>query len=63
MWELEVEAFNRILTPKKRLFVVPRSGHHSLYRDDELIDVAVRECVGWFTTYLRDKEEVTANAL
>jgi uncharacterized protein len=63
MWELEVEAFKRILTPKKRLFVVPRSGHHSLYRDDELIEVAVRECTTWFSAHLGDEKEVTADAL
>jgi pimeloyl-ACP methyl ester carboxylesterase len=63
MWELEVDAFNRILTPKKRLFVVPRSGHHSLYRDDELIEVAVRECTNWFTAHLADTKEVPANAV
>jgi pimeloyl-ACP methyl ester carboxylesterase len=62
MWELEVEAYNRIMTPKKELFVVRRSGHHSLYRDDELIQLAVRACVDWFTTHLATKE-VTANAL
>ena len=56
MWELEVDAFNRILTPKKRLFVVPKSGHHSLYRDDELIEIAVRECTEWFTAHLLDDE-------
>jgi len=52
MWELEVEAFKEILTPKKRLCVVPRSGHHSLYRDEELIQLAVRECADWFGSYL-----------
>jgi uncharacterized protein len=62
MWELEIEAYNRIATPKKELFVVPRSGHHSLYRDDELIQLAVRACVDWFTIHLAPKE-VTANAL
>jgi uncharacterized protein len=62
MWELEVEAYNRILTPKKKLFVVPRSGHHSLYRDDELIQLAVGACVDWFEAHLSEKE-VTANAL
>jgi pimeloyl-ACP methyl ester carboxylesterase len=63
MWELEVDAFNRILTPKKRLVVVPRSGHHSLYRDDEPIELAVRECTSWFAAHLSDTKEVTADAL
>jgi len=63
MWELEVEAYRRILTPKKRLFVVPKSGHHSLYRDDELIEVAVRECTSWFRGHLAHGKEGTAHAL
>jgi alpha-beta hydrolase superfamily lysophospholipase len=52
MWELEVEAFNQIATPRKRLVVVPRSGHHSLYRDGELIDKAASECSEWFAEHL-----------
>jgi uncharacterized protein len=52
MWELEVEAFQQIATPKKRLVVMPRSGHHSLYRDGALIDKAAAECAAWFAEYL-----------
>lgn len=52
MWELEIEAFQRIATPKKRLVVIPRSGHHSLYRDGALIEMAAGECAAWFAEHL-----------
>jgi pimeloyl-ACP methyl ester carboxylesterase len=63
MWELEIDAFNRIMTPKKKLFVVPRSGHHSLYRDDELIQVAVNQCTSWFEKHLIEQQEIVVDVV
>ena len=52
MWELEIEAFAAIPTPKKHLSIIPRSGHHGLYRDRERIDLVAKECAEWFGRWL-----------
>lgn len=52
MWELEIAAFNQILSRKKRLEVVGRSGHHGLYRDTDRITLVAEECGGWFKRWL-----------
>jgi dienelactone hydrolase len=52
MWDLEIEAFEAILTPEKRLFVIPRSTHHSLYRDKAHLELAARQGADWFRAHL-----------
>jgi pimeloyl-ACP methyl ester carboxylesterase len=47
MWELEVRAFQAILTPKKELSVVQRTSHHDLYRDQEKLRGVAEVCGGW----------------
>jgi len=52
MWNLEIEAFHAIPTPKKRLEVISKSGHHGLYRDEERIRAVALECGSWFRQWL-----------
>jgi uncharacterized protein len=52
MWDLEVDVFNAIPTPGKRLVVVPGSGHHDLYRDPAKLQLAATACRSWLTTHL-----------
>ena len=52
MWDLEIEAFASIPTPKKHLRVVEKSGHHGLYRDRERIQEIAEECADWFAQWL-----------
>jgi fermentation-respiration switch protein FrsA (DUF1100 family) len=52
-WELEIEAFNRIRTPKKELRVAQTDkAHHGLYRDQDLIGEIADECAAWFVRWL-----------
>lgn len=52
MWDLEIEAFTRIPTPKKHLEIVERSGHLGLYRDEERIRKVARTNAEWFVRWL-----------
>jgi uncharacterized protein len=52
MWDLEIAAFDAIPTPKKQLQVVPRSGHHGLYRDEATIRGVAMDCAKWFGRWL-----------
>ncbi|MTD57049.1 alpha/beta hydrolase [Amycolatopsis pithecellobii] len=52
MWDLEIEAFHQIRTPKKQLEVVPAKGHHGLYRDKDKIGEVAGECAKWFSRWL-----------
>jgi hypothetical protein len=52
MWDLEIDAFAKIPTPKKRLNVVKTTGHHGLYRDTELISGVGADCARWFAEWL-----------
>ena len=52
MWDLEVDAFNAIPTPRKRLLVVPGTGHHDLYRDPDRLRCAAEACRDWLAKHL-----------
>jgi fermentation-respiration switch protein FrsA (DUF1100 family) len=52
MWDLEVRAFNDIPTPRKELHVVPRTGHHDLYRDTAKLDALARRSAAWLRSNL-----------
>jgi fermentation-respiration switch protein FrsA (DUF1100 family) len=52
MWDLEVDAFNAIPTPRKRLVVIPETGHHDLYRDPAKLRLAAAACRDWLTIHL-----------
>jgi dienelactone hydrolase len=52
-WDLEVEAFNRIRTPKKELRVAQTDkAHHGLYRDPQLAGDIAADCAAWFVRWL-----------
>jgi fermentation-respiration switch protein FrsA (DUF1100 family) len=52
LWDLEIEAYNRIPTPRKRLVVVGDSTHMTLYSDVSLLEQAARAATDWFTEHL-----------
>jgi uncharacterized protein len=52
MWDLEIAAFHEIPSPKKRLRVVERTGHHDLYRDPNRLQEVADDCRDWFVAHL-----------
>jgi alpha-beta hydrolase superfamily lysophospholipase len=52
MWDMETEAFNAILTPKKKLVVLPSISHMSLYGNVSKVEIAARETIPWLQAYL-----------
>jgi fermentation-respiration switch protein FrsA (DUF1100 family) len=52
LWDLEVEAYNLIPTPKKRLVVIGDSTHMTLYSDRSLVARAADAATEWFTQHL-----------
>jgi pimeloyl-ACP methyl ester carboxylesterase len=53
MWDMETEAFNAILTPKKKLVVLGATSHMSLYGNVSKIEIAARETIPWATVSAR----------
>jgi alpha-beta hydrolase superfamily lysophospholipase len=52
LWDLEIEAFNAIPTPRKRLVVIGDSTHMTLYSDRSLLAQAARAATDWFAEHL-----------
>ena len=52
LWDLEIEAYNRIPTAKKRLVVVGDSTHMTLYSDRSLLMQAAAAARDWFAEHL-----------
>ncbi|PLX36271.1 MAG: alpha/beta hydrolase [Hyphomicrobiales bacterium] len=52
MWDKETEAFNAILTPKKKLVVLGDITHMSLYGNVSKVEIASRETIPWLQQYL-----------
>lgn len=52
LWDLEIDAYNRIPTRKKRLVVVGDSTHMTLYSDRSLLEQAARAATDWFVENL-----------
>lgn len=52
MWDKETEAFNAILTPKKKLVVLGDITHMSLYGNISKVEIASRETIPWLQQYL-----------
>jgi len=50
--EIEIEAYNRIPTPNKRLVVVGDSTHMTLYSDRSLLGKAAEAATDWFSEHL-----------
>lgn len=52
LWDLEIEAYNKIPTPNKKLVVVGDSTHMTLYSDVTLLSQAARAATDWFLEHL-----------
>ena len=52
MWDQETDAFNQILTPKKKLVVLPEISHMSLYGDISKVEYASRQTIPWLVEHL-----------
>jgi uncharacterized protein len=58
LWDLEIEAYNRIPTHRKRLVVIGSSTHMTLYSDRSLLMQAARAAIDWFLEHLGAPELV-----
>jgi uncharacterized protein len=56
MWDLEIEAFNAIATPKKELYVAEEAGHLSLYGKPDEIRRVAEKCADWFGKWLASRK-------
>ena len=52
LWDLEIEAYNAIPTPNKKLVVIGESTHMTLYSDVSLRASAARAATEWFSQHL-----------
>jgi uncharacterized protein len=59
MWDLEIEAFGAIVTPKKELYVVEEVGHLSLYGKPDEIRRVAQACADWFRKWLTSASQST----
>lgn len=55
LWDLEIEAFNRIPSPHKALEILPAVSHMSLYSEREDTNVAGSLSAAWFSKHLGGK--------
>jgi uncharacterized protein len=53
LWDLEIEAYNKLPTTKKQLVVIGDSTHMTLYSDTSLLTQAARAATDWFTEHLQ----------
>lgn len=51
-WDLAAKAFDAIPGERKRWHVVPRSGHLTLYEDEDAVSVAAQAAAEWFAQSL-----------
>jgi cephalosporin-C deacetylase-like acetyl esterase len=52
LWEAEIEAFNRVPTAKKRLFVVDHTTHMVLYSNRSQLEIAADQGARWLHEHL-----------
>lgn len=52
LWDLEIDAYNRIPTHKKELFIIPKTTHMTLYSDQSKLQIAAEQATAWFTKHL-----------
>ncbi|WP_250213364.1 hypothetical protein, partial [Acrocarpospora catenulata] len=52
LWDLEIEAFNAIPSPVKRLEILPHTTHMTLYSDRAKLEKAAAHATDWFVTHL-----------
>jgi len=53
LWDLEIDAYNRIPTGKKKLFVIPKTTHMTLYSDRSKLAIAAEQATAWLAEHLR----------
>ena len=51
-WDLEIKAFNEIGTAKKKLFIIPKTGHMTLYSDKSKLKIAAEVASAWQVEHL-----------
>ncbi len=52
LWDLEIEAYNRIPTNKKKLVVLPKTSHMTLYSDRSNLAIAGEQATAWLVQHL-----------
>lgn len=52
LWDLEIDAFNKIQTANKKLAVLPRITHMSLYNIRRNLEIAATAAAEWFSAHL-----------
>jgi dienelactone hydrolase len=52
LWDLEIEAFNQIATSQKKLHVIPKTTHMSLYDNMSKLEIAARLATEWLVEHL-----------
>lgn len=63
LWDLEIEAYTQILSQRKKLYVLPKTTHMSLYNNQVKLEKAALEAAEWFETYLKQASpDVVATA-
>jgi uncharacterized protein len=52
LWDREIEAYNKIPTAKKRLFVVDHTTHMVLYSNRSQLEIAADQGAQWLSQHL-----------
>jgi len=52
LWDLEIDAYNRIPAHEKRLFVIPKTTHMTLYSDRSKLQIAAEQARNWLAEHL-----------
>ena len=51
-WDLEIKAFNEIATARKKLFIIPKTSHMTLYSDKSKLKIAADVATAWQVEHL-----------
>ncbi|MDP6280112.1 MAG: alpha/beta hydrolase, partial [Nitrospinota bacterium] len=52
LWDLEIDAYNRIPSAKKKLFIIPQTSHMTLYSDRSKLEIAAGQATKWLADHL-----------
>jgi uncharacterized protein len=58
MWDLEIEAFNQIPCEMKKLEILPKTSHMTLYSNLTALDLAAAAASSWFAEHLMELPSV-----
>ncbi len=61
LWDLEIEQFNRIPSPRKKLSILPDISHMSLYANVSHLQIAGKEAAEWFALHLGKGRQLAAH--